>query len=308
MRNQQQANRRGAGLRAVMIVLAAVGGLVGGATFAFHKATSADTSLGYPVNQPSASNQTTPIPPGSGKTNTTQRPANGASSAHATSPPPSITKPPGPLPKTAMIEVPAQNQLPDLPNGCEVTSLSMLFTAIGDPVSRYTLADEVAKDPQPLVKNKKEEIVEWGDPNVGFVGSMEKVGFGVYHGPIAALINQILPGRALDLTGQPFDTVLRTVASGTPVEVWTNQNFVPLPDDKFTTWNSPEGPIHTTFYEHAVLLVGYDQDHLYIDNPLGGIHDQEVDRSQFIASWKQMGSQAVTIEQSTQTGGASSQK
>lgn len=171
----------------------------------------------------------------------------------------------------------------------------MLFTAVGHPVSRFTLADEIAKDPTPMVKNSSGAIIEWGNPNVGFVGNMEKIGYGVYHGPIASLINQILPNRAVDLTGQSFDTILRTVAAGTPVEVWTNQYFTPLPESAFVTWQSPTGPVHATFYEHVVLLVGYDEDNVYIDNPLGGIQNQAVNRKQFIASWEQMGSQAVTI-------------
>jgi Peptidase_C39 like family len=45
-----------------------------------------------------------------------------------------------------LISVPTQSQLPDLPNGCEVTSLSMLLTAWGTP--RLLLHQPMGKSQQ----------------------------------------------------------------------------------------------------------------------------------------------------------------
>ena len=39
------------------------------------------------------------------------------------------------LPKQVLIKVPAQSQLPQLKNGCEVTTLSMLLAAVGHPIN-----------------------------------------------------------------------------------------------------------------------------------------------------------------------------
>ncbi|WDL96217.1 C39 family peptidase [Alicyclobacillus sp. ALC3] len=321
MQKHQRRRTNNTGWRVAAIVLAAFVGVAGGATVGFFRAgaingyappapvvpsnTASPTTkvpqrkTSVPNNAATAGNNTVSPTENSTGDSTANSTGNSTPSSNQTAPSNQTTPPPtdtsSPLPASTMLQVPAQNQLPQLPNGCEVTSLSMLFTAVGHPVSRFTLADEIAKDPTPLVKNSSGTIIEWGNPNVGFVGNMAKIGFGVYHGPIAALINQILPNRAVDLTGQSFDTILRTVAAGTPVEVWTNQYFTPLPETAFITWQSPTGPVHTTFYEHVVLVVGYDAEHIYIDNPLGGIQSQAVNRQQFIASWKQMGSQAVTI-------------
>lgn len=201
----------------------------------------------------------------------------------------------GQLPAKVVLSVPAQDQLPALPNGCEVTSLSMLFTAIGHPVSNITLANEEPTDPTPLVRGPNNTIAYWGNPNIGFVGNVRGYGYGIYHGPIVKLINQILPGRALDLTGQPFSAVLSKVAQGVPVMVWTTANFEPEPASQWVTWNSPEGPVHATMWEHAVLVVGYDANHIYINDPLDGAKAKPVLKSDFVAAWKQMGQQAVTI-------------
>lgn len=201
-----------------------------------------------------------------------------------------------PLPAQAMISVPPQNQHPQLPNGCEVTSLSMLFTAIGDPISKMTLAKEMPYDPTPLVKNSSGQIVSWGNPNVGFVGSpyVWSNGFGIYHGPIIKMINKILPGTAVDLTHKPFNDLLSYVAKGIPVEAWVT---VPLkPTNEFwVTWQTPEGPFTTTLEEHAVLIVGYDKNNIYVNNPFNGEKEEPVSRSNFIGAWNQLGDQAVTI-------------
>lgn len=197
---------------------------------------------------------------------------------------------------SAMIDVPAQNQHPELPNGCEVTSLSMLFDGIGHPVSKMILAKEEPVDPTPEVKNSSGQIVSWGNPNVGFVGSpyIWSKGFGIYHGPIINLIDKILPGEGVDLTKKPFRDLLSYVAHGTPVEAWVTITLKPT--NKFwVTWQSPEGPVHTTLEEHAVLIVGYDKTNVYINNPFNGDREEAVSRSDFIGAWNQLGNQAVTI-------------
>lgn len=175
----------------------------------------------------------------------------------------------------------------------------MLLTAVGHPVSNATLADEEPTDPTKLVLNPDKTIQFWGDPNKGFVGDVRGYGYGIYHGPIVQLINRILPGRAKDLSGQSFSALLQALNTGTPVMVWTTSNFKAEPASQWMTWNSPDGPIHATMWEHAVLLVGYDVEHLYINDPLDGAQAKQVDRSSFIAAWEQMGQQAVTIRSAT---------
>jgi uncharacterized protein YvpB len=200
-----------------------------------------------------------------------------------------------PLPASALIQVPAQSQLPQLNNGCEVTSLSMLLTYVKHPVSKMTLAQEEPRDETPLVM-KDNKIVSWGNPNVGFVGSVagtKKYGFGIYHGPLTKLVDDILPQRGLDLTGSPFDKLEAVVAGGTPVEVWTTFTFQPTND--WITWQTPEGPIRITMQEHAVLLVGFSQNYVYINNPWNGMAAQKVPLKPFVEGWDQLGKQAITV-------------
>ncbi len=79
--------------------------------------------------------------------------------------------------------------------------------------------------------------------------------------------------------------------------VWTTATFKPT--SMWETWNSKEGIVRVTMEEHAVLLVGYDQTQLFINDPLNGTKAEPVNRQQFIAAWKQLGKQAVTIKKNT---------
>lgn len=218
-----------------------------------------------------------------------------------------VKKPaPGPkaLPASYLIHVPPKDQYPQLPNGCEVTSLAMLMTAVGHPESKMTLAAEMPKDPTKLVLDSYttasgqvvHRVQYWGNPNVGFVGSVYHAGegYGIYHGPMYRFLNQLLPGQAEDMTGSSFKTILAHVADGVPVEVWTTITFQPTTD--WVTWQSPEGEVTATPLEHAVLLVGYSPGYVYLNNPLNGEAAEKVPEGPFIQSWQQLGRQAITVK------------
>lgn len=110
---------------------------------------------------------------------------------------------PKPLYAMSPIHVSPQIQNPGLYNGCEVTSISMLLSAVGHPVDKFILANQIAKDFTPIQFNSQGGIASWGDPNCGFVGDItgKRAGYGVYHRPVYNLLNQIVPGRAVDFTG-----------------------------------------------------------------------------------------------------------
>jgi len=197
---------------------------------------------------------------------------------------------------TKLIRIPAVHQHPELRSGCEVTSLAMLLQAMGQSVDKMQLAKEINHDPTPIRYDGYGNIAYWGHPDVGFVGKMDgsSRGFGVYHGPIADLLNQHLPNSAEDMTGQSFDALLEKIELGKPVIVWTT---VPLkPTDLWTGWNTNQGPIRATFNEHAVLLVGYGPQAVYVNDPFDGTAAKRVDRNTFEQSWIQLGKQAVSVK------------
>jgi uncharacterized protein YvpB len=184
-------------------------------------------------------------------------------------------------------------QNPDLPRGCEVTSLAMMLNYTGLNVDKNTLADQVKKDPTPY--NLVNGEIYYGNPNNGFIGDMytfNKPGLGVYHDPIEELAEKYLPNRIIDFTGSDFDSVLASLSIGHPVWVITNVTYNHLDDQYFTTWHTPDGDIQVTRKEHSVLVVGYDDQSIYINDPMG--LTEKVSRNNFIQSWIQMGSQAIS--------------
>nr|WP_302328564.1 C39 family peptidase [Salirhabdus salicampi] len=192
------------------------------------------------------------------------------------------------------IDVPLIGQYPELPRGCEVTSLAMLLQYHNIQVDKMTLAKEVKKDPAKYkVKDGK---VHFGHPNKGFVGNMytlSEPGYGVYHKPIANLAKKYAGDRVHDLTGKSFYKVLQSVNRNEPVFVITNAKYKKLPSSAFTTWETSQGPVKITMQEHAVVITGYDKDYIYFNDPLK--REKKAPFDDFKAAWVQMGKQAITI-------------
>jgi uncharacterized protein YvpB len=192
--------------------------------------------------------------------------------------------------ETKKLNVPLYMQMsfPRLYNGCEVTSLSMVLNYNGYHVTKNELAASIHTVPLHYQNG------DYGNPNVGFVGDMQDgPGLGVYHRPILELARKYAGEKAEDLTGEPFSRILEQVALRRPVWVITTSTFAPVND--FKSWKTPQGLIHITFSMHSVVITGYDQKHIYINNPYG-MKDQKVDREDFIKAWEQMGKQAIIIK------------
>jgi uncharacterized protein YvpB len=158
------------------------------------------------------------------------------------------------------------------------------------------LYNAIQKDPDPLIKSPNGNILRWGNPADGFVGDMtgKRAGYAVFEKPMIALINQKLPGRAINLTNLPFERVLAHVSAGYPVVVWTTGDYR-LPD-RWESWYHGGQHIKTPLDLHAVVLVGYDASYVYLNDPLSGKKQVRVGKEQFISSWKALQSRAVSYK------------
>ncbi|WP_044783797.1 C39 family peptidase [Bacillus thuringiensis] len=197
--------------------------------------------------------------------------------------------------KVILSNVPLIQQLPELDRGCEVTSLAMMLQYAGVSVDKMTLANEI----------KKVDFIDdgvRGNPNEGFVGNIytfSESGYGVYHGPLFQLAEKYLPNKAVDLTGKNIEEIYKSVKAGKPVVMITNATFAPLDEDEFTTWETNSGDVSITYNEHCIVLIGYDQESVYIRDPLEDSLDVKVPRESFEQAWVQMGSQAISYVKSS---------
>jgi uncharacterized protein YvpB len=192
----------------------------------------------------------------------------------------------------AMIEkVPFIQQRPELDRGCEVTSLAMLLQYGGVKTDKMTLAKEI--DRVPFEQNGLR-----GNPNEGFVGNIytiEEPGYGVYHKPIFKLGQKYMPNQLMDLTGRDIRDIYKAISMGSPVWVIINATFEPLDESEFETWDTNEGKVKITYHEHSVVVVGYDKEKIYVNDPLADGPGSAIPRKAFEQAWEQMGRQAISL-------------
>lgn len=196
--------------------------------------------------------------------------------------------------KKKILNVPLIKQNPELKFGCEVTSLAMLLQYAGVKVDKLTLANKLEKDPDPMIKSKKGDIVRWGNPEDGFVGDMtgRHAGYAVFDKKLVELIEKYLPGHTVNLTGKSFDVLLMQVNRNRPVVVWTTGNY--QAPDRWEQWQHKNETIKTPLDLHVVVLVGYDDQHVYVNDPLSGKKNHPVNKSTFIKSWEALKKRAIS--------------
>lgn len=195
-----------------------------------------------------------------------------------------------------MLDVPLVSQLPELPRGCEVTSLAMLLLYEGIEVDKMELAKNVKKDPTP--KTVKNGVIHFGNPHYGFVGDMytyNNPGYGVYHEPIEELAEKYLPNKVVNLSGNDFEEVIQHINAGLPVWVIPNTTFKTLPDSLFETWETPQGEIKITYKEHSVVVTGYDEEFICFNDPLANEKNRKIPKENVIAGWEQMGNRRLLL-------------
>jgi len=80
-----------------------------------------------------------------------------------------------------------------------------------------------------------------------------------------------------------------------PVWVIINSWYKELPEEQFETWQTAEGTIKVTYRQHSAVITGYDENFVYVNDPLKEEKNFKVDRANFEKAWIQMGRQAMTI-------------
>lgn len=188
------------------------------------------------------------------------------------------------------LDVPLENQMPDLPNGCEVTSLSMLMNYYGIKVNKNELAENIQH-----VDFFTDGGKYRGNPNQGFVGHMSiaNAGWCVYNGPLYNVARKYTT-HIENITGSDFLSLLKLVSNGHPVLIITTTTFNRVND--MQTWDTNTGKVNVTPSSHACVITGYGKPKkvVYVNNPYG-YKNQPVNWKNLQASYNQQGRQALYI-------------
>lgn len=238
------------------------------------------------------------------ETTTVPEPTTTIPQTTATDPPTSEYLISGDLPTTYSMEVDPILQLPELPTGCEITTLAMLLGAVGFQVDKVQLAEGYL-----TCKSEGEATFQQA-----FIGSpYDPAGYGCYAPVVVDTARKYLAaqnsGRIVkDLTGAKFEDLLREVASNHPVAVWASIDLVDIQEIyAYTIYNytetnsdgSTSTPKDLDVYwlenEHVYLLKGYDLDRnvVIVNDSLNG--EMEYDMDRFKECYEQCYKQAVII-------------
>ncbi|MEE8705299.1 MAG: C39 family peptidase [Oscillospiraceae bacterium] len=218
----------------------------------------------------------------------------------------------GTVPDTARINVPYFSQEGDFPTGCELVSAYMVLQYYGVPisedewVSRIPCTDLSSIDSWPELAGPS--------PDECFVGNPYLLdGFGCFPPVIVDAMNQVLPEghRAMVTTGTPLQELAETYVSvGKPVLVWATINMVPsYPSqtwmitnpgiqsvDYYDYWDSVTGEIFTwPANEHCLVLVGYDSDYYYFNDPYDGNGVKAYDRALVESRFQGLGCRSAVV-------------
>ncbi|WP_346937856.1 C39 family peptidase [uncultured Clostridium sp.] len=196
-----------------------------------------------------------------------------------------------------LISVPYISQAGGYPTGCEIVSASMLLQHYEYDVSVDEFIDNY------LERSSLEEIngnLYGPNPNEAFVGDPRSVvySYGCYAPVIVSSLNKILGEEhwVKNTTGSEFNELIENyIDKEIPVLVWTSINLIPT--SVGTEWYVRESGerIQWISNEHCMVLVGYDKDKYYFNDPYedNGVvgYDKELVEKRF----KELGNQSVVI-------------
>ena len=163
--------------------------------------------------------------------------------------------------------VPTINQYPNYPTGCESVALTILLKYYGVNVTPDNVIASLKKGDKPYKEN---DVQYGGNPNIEFVGSpYQSDSYGVYNNPIVEVAQTYKPG-AIVRTGMAFEEIIDLVNHGRPVIAWTSMNLA-LPYISDSWIYKPTGEkINWKAQEHAVVVIGYNDENIIISDPLTG--------------------------------------
>lgn len=194
--------------------------------------------------------------------------------------------------------VPYLNQISlGYPTGCEAVSAAMLLKYKGYKVSAQNIIDNTktgskkyqGADGAWYGENPFEEFV--GHPSKG----LGKGSYGVFAKPIASAMNTYAGGKVKNISGCSENDLFAYVSKGNPVVVWCVKNAGNLKEGVTWKYEDGSGSFQELVGEHCAVLIGYDEDYVYLNDPSAGENVKQ-SKSKFILNWKKLYSQAIVVQ------------
>ena len=182
------------------------------------------------------------------------------------------------------VQLPVSNilQNPELPNGCEITSLSIVLNYKGYAVDKCDMSDNYLPKWPDLT----------GDPEYYYLREPRSNGFYCFATCLCTTIDNYNAANGTsiqykNLTGLSASDLYAEIDAGNPVVVWGTLK-----------WSSPRAYANGLYRNlHCMVLAGYSDTTVTIIDPIYGDKLKTIKRSTFENVWTQMGSRAMTVTQ-----------
>ncbi len=189
-------------------------------------------------------------------------------------------------------DVPFIDQNGTYPTGCESVSATMALQYLGVNITVDDFISELPKTDIP-------EDGEGASPWEYFIGNpYSNTGYGCYAPVIESTVNYFLSGlnyTASDVYGVTLETLCEDyIVNDIPVILWATIDMKEVVQGP--SWTLESGEEFTWLQpEHSLLLVGFDDNYYYFNDPLNGAqvgYEKALVETAYIA----MGEQAVIFE------------
>ncbi len=202
------------------------------------------------------------------------------------------------LPMLATVIFPAAVRAYDLPSAAAVSGISGHPQSLSLDCELRSAADwaafwGIAVDEITFLR----QLPVTDNPETGFVGNVADTpghlpprGYGVYAGPVAALL-QGAYGLSATARNNLAETELQSeIASGRPVIVWYIYGFRTIAAVELTASDGSMYPAAP--FEHTGIVIGYDPSSYTVLDAFTGLA-QRIDRARFLNSWAVLGNMAI---------------
>lgn len=185
-------------------------------------------------------------------------------------------------------EVPAIEQYPELPTGCESVALTNALLSFGYDLEKTEIADAW------LPRSDSDFVTAFmGDPHA--TDGHSCMAPAIAQTAAAYLATQGSSLEAVDLTGSSLEEVLGEVAVGNPVIAWCTIGLAD-PGTAYQVERAGDRTYRLYANSHCVVVSGYDLDAgvVLVSDSLAG--QVSYDLKQFAARYYELGAQAVVIK------------
>jgi len=199
-----------------------------------------------------------------------------------------------------ILEIPIISQMPDYPNGCEAVSATMFLNYYGINLS----VSDFINNYLPMQKVYEKNGIRYGpNPANYYAGNPTDTyrGWGVFAPVIEKSLQEALKNTKY-LVNNRVGTNLNYLVTDLPAIIWVGIDYKEV-TDTYMWFNEMETEVYTyPKNAHVVLLVGYDHDYFYLNDPLYPEKVQKVERNILERSYNSMGRQALVVQEAKKNG------